>query len=566
MVVFSLCIGFGLFAYVHASLQCDATKQWYQEMECCDSSKRGVQTTCNSAKNVDLSFLSSKLDRMHLERANDMGTVASQFVDLNRPCVSNPLEGLFQIYLKRMPTDDEVRRANSSYGYVRISEDVANAFMAKNYPSIVDGTALAGKVFAIVGGSSGWGFTASILLAKYGAKAVYSCARTAAVFEGNKKAAVGSYDEYEADLAKTDAYFSKHRTLSGYTQKYFPMYSGIMGVDPAIFDKIYFSECDVRIASSMVSFFERVKEKAAGQLDAVFFVAGTLGSANLMPRDSVVNLSISVGPQMWTVGGSRTVEQVIALAPNRSSPQIEESPLITQMWGEKNSIDGVVAAYGFEKAQTTRFVFGGSFASTSYGINFAVYTYPLWHEFVSSKQSTMIRYASWLQAGFNIGIIMPGFVLTQNIASVCSVSIENQTAFSPFINRMPTVVNKGYNFIESARIYQQMVQPAWYYFGTVGYADVIVATIVPIAASSSKRGFGIKQVFTSNVNYEPPIRSYSGVQSGGLGMTDAWIQKIGSCASPSAKATEDIETTILTEFNIFGPGPLCLHHQGGPSC
>ena len=548
--------------------QCDATKQFYQNMACCGS--KDAELVCNSAKHVDLGTLTSKLDTLSATRANFMGTAASQFVDSNtQPCPSNVLEALFQIYLKRMPTDDEVRRANSSYGYVRISEDVANAFMAKNYPSIVDGKALAGKVFAIIGGSSGWAFTASILLVKYGAKAVYSCARTAAVFEGSKKAAVGSYDEYEADLAKTDAYFSKHGTVSGYTQKYFPMYSGIMGVDPAVFDKIHFSECDVRIASSMTSFFEGVKEKAAGQLDAVFFVASTYGSVNGVPRGTVIEQVSTVGPQSWTAPVSRSDQEVIASAPDRSAPQIDESPYLTMTWGEKNAIDALISSYGLERAKRTRFVFTGSFTSTSAGENYIAHaTSPLWSEYVGSKKITMMRYISFPSSGFDVAIIMPGGALTPLNGPVLGQFLHNSSAYSPFVSRMPTVLpgGKGYDFVESGRMYQKVFGSVEGWNNGMPFPEVTTATMVPIVAASSAQGLGVRQLYLTNLLATGFERTYDVEQPGGVGATEAWTRKIGTCAVLDAGATADVEATMQAEFNIFGPGPLCLHHEGGPSC
>jgi hypothetical protein len=199
------------------SQQCDATKKFYQNMACCGSGT--AQVVCNSASDVSFSDVTSQLGTLTATRANYMGSAASQFVDSNvSPCPSTALEALFQTYLKRMPTSPEVASASTPYGYIKVAEPMINEFMMTNYPSIVDGTALGGKVFAMVGGSSGWGFTASVLLAKYGAT-VYSCSRTASVFDGSKAAAMASYDDYDSDLAAGAAYYAAHGTMKGYVQK-----------------------------------------------------------------------------------------------------------------------------------------------------------------------------------------------------------------------------------------------------------------------------------------------------------------------------------------------------------
>ena len=281
-----------------------------------------------AAHTFDIAHVASDLSVLSATRANFMGSAASEFVDSNTsPCPSNILEAFFQLYLKRMPTRAEVASASSPFGYVKIGKAVSNEFMATTYPSIVDGSALKNKVFALIGASSGWGFTAAVLLAQYGAT-VYSCARTAAVFEGSKATSMASYKDHEAELARTQAYFNTHKTVNGYVQKYYPMYSGLLEVDPKVYANIHFSQCDVRDASSLTTFFRSVKAHASYHLDGVFFIASTYGSVNGVPRGTVLTQQTPAGLASWTVPAQMSVERVIDNTRNRSAPQVLELSLI----------------------------------------------------------------------------------------------------------------------------------------------------------------------------------------------------------------------------------------------
>jgi len=549
------------------SQQCDATKKFYQNMACCGSGT--AQVVCNSASNVSFSDVTSQLGTLTATRANYMGTAASQFVDSNAsPCPSTPLQALFQTYLKRMPTSAEVASASTSYGYIKVAEPMINEFMTTNYPSIVDGTALGGKVFAMVGGSSGLGFTASVLLAKYGAT-VYSCSRTASVFEASKAAAMASYDNYESDLAASAAYYAAHGTMKGHVQKYFPMYGGLMNVSSGVLDKIHFSVCDARSKSSILDFFGRVNTAESGKLDGVFFVAGTYGAVNGLPKGAVVSQVASVGPQSWTARGAQSLEEVMNRAPNRSVPQIEESPFMTITIGEMNTMESIIETYGLTKAKSTRITITGSVSGTSLGNLMVALSTPnshYWAEYLGARKNTMIRYESWLNAGFDIRTVLPGSTLSPLNGPVYGQYIGNHTALSPFVSRMPTTVTGGYDFVESARIYQNFTTIVWNVFGVIAYPEVTTAAMIPIAAASSKTGLGLKQFFVGKLDTPAQPTTYRSVQPGGVAASAAWKHKIGACAILDASATADVEAVMQAEWNIFGPGPLCLMQGGSGPC
>jgi len=516
----------------------------------------------------DIGQIHSELRLLASTRANFMGTAASQFVDSNTsPCPSNILEAFFQLYLKRMPTRAEVASASTPYGYVKIGKYVMDKFMATTYPSIVDGSALKNKVFALIGASSGWGFTASVLLAQYGAT-VHSCARTAAVFEGSKSTSMASYADYEADLARTDAYFEKHKTVDGYVQKYYPMYSGLLEVPSHVYDKIHFSECDVRNASSMVRFFRSVEHAhPSHQLDGVFFIASTYGSVNGVPRGTVITQESSLGLKSWTAPGPISSEKVVAATRNRSAPQILESPLLTMTTGETNAIDALIQVYGLAKARSVRFVLTGSFTSTSTGENFVAHASPFWGEYVGSRKVTMIRYESWINGKFNMSLIMPGGALTPLNGPVWGQFLPKQTAYTPFMSRLPVVVRgRGYNFVESARMYQKIINSYAGWNHAIPLPDVSTATMVPIIAATSRDYVGMRQVYiVHNLRAMGNTRTYDSVQPGGVGATDAWMHKIGSCAILDATATDDVESVMQADYGKFGPGPLYIHQGGAPS-
>jgi len=517
-----------------------------------------------AAHTFDIAHVASDLSVLSATRANFMGSAASEFVDSNTsPCPSNILEAFFQLYLKRMPTRAEVASASSPFGYVKIGKAVSNEFMATTYPSIVDGSALKNKVFALIGASSGWGFTAAVLLAQYGAT-VYSCARTAAVFEGSKATSMASYKDYEAELARTQTYFNSHKTVNGYVQRYYPMYSGLLEVDPKVYANIHFSQCDVRDTSSLTTFFRSVKAHASHHLDGVFLIASTYGSVNGVPRGTAITQQSPAGLESWTVPAPMSIERVIDNTRNRSAPQVLESPLLTMTTGETNAIEALTQVYGLAKARSVRFVLTGSFTSTSIGENFVAHASPLWGQYVASRKVTMIRYESWINAGFNMSIIMPGGALTPLNGPVWGQFLPGQTAYTPFMSRLPVAVPGGYNFVESSRMYQRIFNSSAGWNHGFPFPDVSTATMVPIMAATKRDHVGMRQMYMVNLLASGNVRTSNSVQPGGVAATDAWMHKIGTCATLDATATADIEAVMQAEYGKFGPGPLYLHQAGAP--
>ena len=506
-----------------------------------------MKTYC-TAKQVDIpdiTDLERKVSLLSGSTANTLGTHTSRFVDMNtKQCPQTLLQGMFQTYLKREPTAQETAHAKSPIGLQKVAPQMMEEFMQTNYPDIN----LTSKVFAIVGASSGWGFTGAILLARYGAR-VHTCARTASVFEGGKSTAQATYEEYEAYIASSQTYFEAHGNLYGYVHNYYPMYSGLLNVSSATFDNIVFTECDTREPSSMNAFYQRIYDSENGNLDGVFQNPGLWGMANGFPHGSTFSVNASVN---YTTGHYQTHAQIVQSAPNRGVGVAMESMETTERYGQMVSMDALISVYGMSKAKQTRFTLATSVLARSFGdMASAIYGFSL-GDYISIKQASHIRNTIWARAGYNTAVIMPnglGNSLNGMIASDFGVN----TTYNILDSRLPTGTAGSYAHKESARVYELLMQNAWSVYGVTFLPEITLSVAIPIIASSSSGpGLGVRQIQQGNIAYTtsayvtPPHQPF---------MSTAWKNKVGTCHLLDSSSSLETDGLVAAEHNMYGPGP-----------
>ena len=222
---------------------------------------------------------------MYLTRRPNVGAL--------RGSAGRRLYDLHVQYMRDIPTADDVRKHVTSDGTEFVGPGVLTI-----QSSLYDGfsrllglhsLSMTGEITVLTGISSGIGFALAVEIASRGGQ-VYGCARSREVYASQQKCAMSDGRAlYETAVATASGHVEDEwRNLPNgchmLPQEYDPLYAGRVGVHADVFDRIHFTEVDVRDMDQVEEWIQKIRSTIGnGRVDHVY-----LGAKTQRPNDGAV--------------------------------------------------------------------------------------------------------------------------------------------------------------------------------------------------------------------------------------------------------------------------------------